>query len=309
MKRKKRKKLKIVLFTGYACNNRCRFCMEADKRRLPCKTTPQLVREVYQAARKGAEILEIVGGEATIRKDFPHIVSLAKKLGIPDVICATNGREFSDPGRAREITRAGVDCLIFSVHGHSPAVHDGLTMRPGSFRELCRGLENLKKLGFKNINGNTTVVKGNMRHLVKIAGFYVKHRVRNVEYIFVDPNSGGAHNDFAGLVPRISEAAPFMRRALDAGLKAGFDQWKVRYVPLCHFAGYEKQISEINERNLFLTEHWAPDFRNSNVTGSRAVVARRKTARCLGCRLFAACEGIWVEYLRKYGDSELEAVK
>jgi hypothetical protein len=80
-------------------------------------------------------------------------------------------------------------------------------------------------------------------------------------------------------------------------------------VPLCHFTGYEGRISEINERALFLTEHWAPDFRNTDVTGSRAAMGRRKTARCLGCRLYAACEGIWVEYLRKYGDSELEAVK
>ena len=216
MKKENAKKLKIVIFAGYGCNNNCRFCINADKRLLPQKTTAELAREVYQARNKGAEILEIIGGEATIRKDFSRIAALAKKLGIAEVVCATNGRVFSDLGRAREIVEAGVDALIFSVHGSTPAAHDALTRSPGSFRELCRGLENLKKLGFLKINGNTTVVKSNMRRLGDIAGFYLKHEIINVEYIFVDPNYGGANNDFFELVPRISKAAGvfFGQRAL-----------------------------------------------------------------------------------------------
>ncbi|HNW44785.1 MAG TPA: radical SAM protein [Elusimicrobiales bacterium] len=309
MKKKVGKRLKVVVITGYSCSNNCVFCIDADKRLLREKTTAELVSEIYQARKKGAEVLELIGGEATIRPDFARVVSLAKKIGVPDVVCATNGRVFADPDRAREIVGAGIDALIFSVHGASPAVHDALTRSPGSFRQLERGLANLKKLGFKNVNGNTTVVKGNMGRLGEIAKFYLRHQVRNVEYIFVDPNYGGAKNDFRGIVPRISEAAPFMRRALAAGLRGGMDQWKARYVPLCHFKGYEKQISETNERSLFRAEHWAPDFRNGDAIGSRAEVGRKKPARCRGCRLYADCEGIWVEYLKHYGDAELRPVK
>ena len=92
-------------------------------------------------------------------------------------------------------------------------------------------------------------------------------------------------------------------------LKAGMDQWVARYVPLCHFKGYESQISETFERVNYRTEHWGPDFRNKDAIGSRAVVSRRKTRRCLGCGLHAACEGIWVDYLDNYGDKELRPVK
>lgn len=308
MRTKTGKKLKIVIITGYSCNNNCGFCLNADKRQQAGKTTAELVREIYQAREKGAEVLEIIGGEATIRADFPRLLALAKKIGIPDIVCATNGRVFSDMARAREIVKAGIDALIFSVHGPGPAVHDALTRSPGSFRELSRGLENLEKLGFTKINGNTTVVKGNMRHLGAIARFYIRHKVRKVEYIFVDPSRGGARNNFSGIVPRISKAAPFMRRALAAGLKAGMGQWVARYVPLCHFTGYEGQISETFERANYLTEHWAPDFRNRDVMGSRAALSRKKTRRCRGCRLYSACEGIWVDYLRRYGDKELRPV-
>lgn len=305
----KDRKLKVVVITGYDCNNNCRFCVDADKRALGSRTTAELVREIYRARRAGAGVLELIGGEATIRPDFPRLVALAKKLGIPEVVCATNGRVFADLKRARAIVRSGVDALIFSVHGSSARVHDALTRSPGSFRELRAGLDNLERLGFKGVNGNTTVVKGNLANLGAIARFYAGRGVRNVEYIFVDPNQGGAKNDFRAQVPRIRLAAPQMRRALDVGLKAGLTQWKARYVPLCHFKGYEHMISEVNERALYRTQHWAQDFTNPDATGSRAKVGRRKTARCAGCRLYAACEGLWTTYLEEYGDAELKPVK
>jgi len=304
-----KKKLKIVLFTGYACNNNCAFCIDADKRGLPQKTTAELLAEVLRAAKKGADILEIIGGEATIRPDFARVVAAAKKLGVKEVACATNGRVFADPAAARRIVAAGIDSLIFSVHGPDARIHDALTRSPGSFAQLKKGLANLKALGFNAINGNTTVVKRNMAALPRLAEFYVRHGVRNVEYIFVDPNYGGAKNDFEKLVPRISAAAPHMRRALAIGRRAGMDQWKARYVPLCHFTDCLDQISELNEKKLFLTEHWAPDFKNTDAIGSRAAVARAKTGRCRGCVLYGACEGIWVEYLKRRGDKELKPVK
>jgi len=304
-----KKKLKIVLFTGYACNNNCSFCIDADKRGLPEKTTAQLLKEVLRAKNKGAYILEIIGGEATMRPDFNRVVAAAKRLGIAQVTCATNGRVFADMAAAKRIVASGIDALIFSVHGPDARVHDALTRAPGSFAQLEKGLANLKALGFKRVSGNTTVVKRNMAALPRLAEFYIKRGIRNVEFIFVDPNYGGAKNDFEALVPRISKAAPFMRRTLALGRSAGMDQWKARYVPLCHFRDCLGQISEINERKIFLTEHWAPDFINKDAIGSRAAVGRRKTERCRGCRLAAECEGVWVEYLERYGDEELKAVK
>ena len=309
MTHKNAKRLKIVLFTGYACNNRCVFCVAANKRSLRERTTKELLASVYSAKKQGADILEIIGGEATIRPDFPALVRAAKDIGISEVVCATNGRVFSDMSLAGAIVEAGIDALIFSIHGPSAAIHDAMTASPGSFAELRTGLANLKKLGFKRINGNTTVVKGNMRSLPDLAGLYVRLGIRNVEYIFVDPNYGGGLNDFDGLVPRISVAAPYMRKALRVGLASGFDQWRVRYVPLCHFKGYEAQISEMNERGLFLTEHWAPDFKNTDAIGSRSAVSRRRTTACKGCARLYVCEGLWVEYLKRYGDGELKPVK
>lgn len=306
---KPERKLKIVVFAGYACNNSCVFCVNADKRGLPERGWEELAREIYRAAALKPGVLELIGGEATIRPDFLRLVALAKKLGVPEVVCATNGRAFADAAFARSAVKAGLGSLIFSVHGPDAKTHDSLTGVKGSFAALRRGLANLRRLGFTRINGNTTVVKGNMRRLPELARFYIRNKVRNVEFIFVDPSSGGAKSAFREVVPRISAAAPYMRRALAAGLKAGYDQWKARYVPLCFFKGFETQVSELAERELYHTEHWAQDFRNRDASASRAKVGRKKTSRCRGCALYEKCEGLWKSYLERYGDKELKPVK
>ena len=309
MKKKSPKKIKIVIFTGYSCNNNCRFCINSNKRELLEKKTDEVVKEIYMAKKKKADIIEIIGGESTVRSDYTHLVSVAKKIGIKEVLSATNGRIFSNFSAAKKIVASGISGLIFSLHGHDSKTHDYLTQSPGSFDELIKGLENLKKLGFRSINGNTTIVKSNMWFLPQIAQIYAKYKIRNVEYIFVDPNYGGAYDNFAKLVPKISKASGFMRKAIDIGLEHGYSQWKARYVPLCYFKGYEKHISEINERILFSTEHWAPDFKNTDALASRQMVSRKKTKRCKGCLVYNACEGIWSEYIKRYGDGELEPVK
>lgn len=303
------RKFKVVIFTGYSCNNNCVFCVNAEKRGLPGKSTRELLEDVARAARRGADIIELIGGEATIRPDFAGVVAAAKKLGVGEVVCATNGRVFSDPAAAKRIIASGIDALIFSVHGPDARVHDALTRAPGSFAQLEKGLAVLAGLGFRKVYGNTAVVKQNMASLPRLAEFYAARAVRNVEFIFVDPNYGGALLDFDGLVPRISRAAPYMRRALAIGRRAGLGEWKARYVPLCHFTGCLRQVSEINERRLYRTEHWAPDFVNEDAVASRAAVGRAKTSRCRGCALYGKCEGIWVEYLKRFGDSELKPVK
>lgn len=300
----KTKLKKIVLFTGYACSNHCRFCIDADKRNLPSRSTAELIREIYAAAAKGADILEMIGGESTMRRDFRLLVKTAKKLGIKEVLCATNGRAFADKEYARSVLEAGLDSVIFSLHGPSAKIHDMLTEAPGSFDELCRGIENFMALGCKRIYGNTAVVKQNFRFLPEIAKIYARRRFTNVEYIFVDPTYGGAFNDFDAIVPKISEVAPFIRKAIDIGMDAGLTQWKARYVPLCHFPEHLDHISEINERQLYVSEHWAQDFINEDSIGSRNI-SRRKGIPCKSCALASVCEGLWNVYLDHYGEEEM----
>jgi len=299
---------KTVIIVGYQCNNRCQFCNDANKRELPNKTTEQIKKEMIRARNNGTTYLELIGGETTIRPDALELVSFAKNLGFQTIAMSTNGRMSSYLEFTKKMIKAGLTDIVFSIHGHQAKIHDDLTQSPGSFNQLLKGLNNFKKLGFKKIGSNTTIVKQNYKHLPQIGQFIYQQGIRNSEFIFVDPNYGGAYDNFDKLVPRISQIAPYVKKCLDIGKKNKIPHWAIRYVPLCYFQDYLDQVSELREVKIFKTEHLAPDFENFDVEGSRQVVGRVKTKKCQNCQLFKQCEGIWKEYLKHYGDKELKPI-
>ncbi len=299
---------KTVIFIGYKCNNNCLFCINADKRELPNKTTKKIKNEMIEAKKRGTTYIELIGGETTIRPDILELINFAKKLNFETIAIATNGRMFSYFELVEKIIKFGLTDIVFSIHGHNSKTHDYLTQSPGSFKQLLKGLNNFKKLGFEKIGSNTTIVKQNYKYLPQIGRFIYNQGIRNSEFIFVDPNYGGAYNNFDKLVPRISQIAPYIKKCLDIGRKNNVPHWHVRYVPLCYFQSYLNQISELQEVKIFKTEHLAPDFENFNVEESRQEFGRTKPKKCQKCKLFNQCEGIWKEYLKHYGDKELKPV-
>lgn len=296
---------KTVIIVGYRCNNNCRFCIDADKRELLNKSTRQIEQEMVQARQRGATYLELIGGEMTIRSDIFHLVNFAHNLGFETINMATNGRMFSYPEFVKKIIKAGLTDIIFSIHGHKAEIHDYLTQSKGSFAQLKKGLENFKKMGFNKIGSNTTIVKYNVKHLPQIGQFIAENGIRNSEFIFVDPSYGAAYHNFAELVPRISQIAPYIKKCLEIGKKIKAPHWHIRYVPLCYFQDYLSQVSELQEVKTFKTEHLAPDFENFDVENSRKEVGRTKAEQCKKCKLNKRCEGIWREYVKHYGDKEL----
>jgi MoaA/NifB/PqqE/SkfB family radical SAM enzyme len=288
--------------------------MEQDKRNLPVRSAYEIKKEIAAAKKRGTVYLELIGGETTIRPDFPDIVAFAKRVGFQTIMIATNGRMLSYKPIAEKLIDAGLNSVVFSIHGHRSEIHDYLTQVPGSFEQLKKGLLNLRRIiKQKQINfhlgSNTTIVKQNYRYLPQIGKFILSHGIADSEFIFVDCNEGGAKRHFEELVPKISEAAPYIRKCLDLGKKTDVLHWDIRYVPLCYFPDHLDRISELHEIRIFNTEHIAQDFVDLDALESRRKWARKKTLRCDGCALYNNCEGIWIEYLRHFGDTELSPVK
>lgn len=299
---------KIVIITGYSCNNNCLFCINSKKRALRNKNTYEIKIEMIKARKSGAIYLELIGGETTIRLDIISLLRFAKKLGFQYITMATNGRMFAHKEFAKKIINSGITSIIFSIHGHERGLHDYLTNTKGSFDQLISGIKNLKELGFYDIYSNTTIVNKNIKKLSSIGRLLLNLGVKNSEFIFADPTYGGVYDNFSSMMPKISLAAPYIKKVLRLGKKMKID-WTIRYVPVCYFTGYYSQISELREIRRFNTQHFAPDFINLNVEDSRKNVSRTKTEKCLKCKEYDNCEGIWKEYLRRFGDAELNPIK
>ena len=292
---------------GYECNNFCRFCVHSHRRKLKAKNTREIMREMAVARKQGYDYLELIGGEPTIRPDIADLISFARELKFKHIMMATNGRLFAYEDFAEKMVNAGLTDLIFSIHGHDSRLHDSLTQVRGSFKQLMRGIENARRAGLRHLGTNTTIVKQNYRHLKKIGQLILDLGFTNSEFIFVDPQYGAVSENFLEFVPKISQAAPYIRQTLDLG-RGKVAHWQIRYVPLCYFSDYLDQISELHESKVFYTQHLAPDFVNFDVEKSRQEISRAKTGKCQKCRLFGQCEGIWKKYLDYYSDKELKPI-
>lgn len=291
---------KTVIFMGYTCNNNCIFCCNSDRRKhVSGKTTEQIKRDLVTSRKKGSNYIELIGGEPTIRGGIFKIVGLAKKLNFHTIVFATNGRMFANKEFTKKIIDAGVNSLIFSIHGHKSKLHDKLTQVPGSFEQLKKGMNNLKELGFTNIGSNTTIVKQNYKQLLNIGKLIYDLGIRNSEFIFVDPTRGLSKTNFDKIVPTYEEVSPYVNKLLEFGKNKKIPHWHIRYYPLCFVEEkYHDMVSELHEKKVFTTEHLAPDFVNRDVEGSRNL-ARKKIKKCSFCKYSNKCEGYWEEYTKR----------
>ncbi len=301
---------KTVIFVWYACNNWCRFCIDLNKRHIN-RTTEQILIDIYNAKKKWTDILEIIWWEVTIRKDFFEIMKFIKSLKFKHVYLVTNGNKLANWDFAKRFYEMNViNSIVFSIHWHTSQLHDKLVRTPWSFKKLIEGIKNWQKLWFdkRKIWTNTAIEKWNYKYLVEIWKLIKELKCYgSSEFIFADPNVGWVHDNFEKLMPRISEAAPYMRKLLDWWNKNGMI-YRVRYVPLCYFVDYieTNNISELQEIKIYSkVVHSAPDFKNEDVVEWRKNVGRIKPEKCKKCKLYNICEGIWVTYYKKLWDQEL----
>jgi len=280
------------------------------------KETEEIIKDLIVARQKRKTHLSFFGGENSVRPDILYLIKTAKALGFKEVVIGTNGRMFAYKDFARKIIAAGLTELYFSIHGHNAKVHDYLTRVPGSFTELLKGIENIKSLGFKKFGSHTTIVKPNYRYLPQIGQLIYNLGIRSAEFLYVNPSLGGANRYFNHLMPRISEAAPFIRDCLDVGRRNKVLDWAVSHVPMCYFSGYEKQVNQPDQRrtkegiehieSMYISSDGQCSVESASHT---SVLERTKTKRCQGCKHSNKCLGIWKEYFRRFGDQELVSVR
>jgi len=293
---------KADIKTGFLCNNNCKFCVQGDKKHLGNKSTEE-IKKILREAAKDCQIVVFTGGEPTIRADIIELVEYAKKLKFKVIQIQSNGRMFVYKDFCKKIIKAGANEFALALHGHIPQLHDYLTSVKGSFEQTVQGIKNLKSLGQRVIM-NTVITKSNYRHLPEIAKLLINLRVDQYQLAFVHP-LGNAKKNFDSIVPLMSLVQPYVKLALELGIKAGI-KVMTEAIPYCLMKGYEKYIAEnimpkmkIFEKNLIIE-----DFEKS-----RRKEGKAKGPQCKKCRYFFQCEGPWKEYPERFGFSEFKPIK
>ena len=286
----------LKLITGYSCNNSCVFCRDKEYRgKIADKSYPVILSELIAARRKGAEGVDILGGEATLRADIFRIVSAAKRLGYSQVLITTNGCMFANRAFVSRLLKAGVTEARFSLHGDTAAVHDRLTGVAGSFSKILAGIKNLRSLRFGNISVNTTLVNANVSRLSKIKNILARLRIAKWNIIYVGEPEGKAGN-----TPRISAAAPRIIKCLRS---AAVDATLINAPAPCFF----KEVHEKVEMFERVAGQYVPQGRGGPFLRGdmEKHPARRRIPACSGCVMSGRCDGVYCSYISAFGLGEL----
>lgn len=296
---------KIDLKLGYACERQCHFCVQGDlRRRYPKPKSPAELLAALREGRARADAVVFTGGEPTHYPWLPDLARAARLLGYALVQVQSNGRRFADAAYCRELVKAGVTEFAPSVHGSTAALHDFLTDAPGSFARTWAGIGNLLALG-QRVLTNTVVTSRNYADLPALAARLAAAGVRHIQFAYVHI-VGQAAKNAAWLVPRKSDAVPWMLKAVDAG-RAGGARCFTEAVPLCLLPGYEDCAAE--RAMPVMTIYHADGTTTADFTRERLEVQKRKGPACAACVHDPVCEGPWHEYPELFGFGEFVPVR
>ena len=140
----------VLLEVTKRCNMHCSFCFaEADspESRRRDLNSEQLKARIFDLTIPGRTLLQLSGGEPTVREDLPELISFAVQCGCRYVQLNTNGiRLAGDPSYAKSLAEAGLSFVFLQFDGLDDKIYRKLRGRDLLEIKLS-AIENCKKAG------------------------------------------------------------------------------------------------------------------------------------------------------------------
>jgi uncharacterized radical SAM superfamily Fe-S cluster-containing enzyme len=113
------------------CDLHCRFCFADGGRGEENPSLEEIVRRIGILTRPGKTLLQLSGGEPTLRDDLPEIVAAARRAGCKYVQLNTNGlRIAEDPALPGRLADAGLSFVFLQFDGLRDDIYKTLRGRP-----------------------------------------------------------------------------------------------------------------------------------------------------------------------------------
>ena len=317
---------RVHISIGAICNNNCIFCMEEDRDGRYVNNsamTPDRVSWILEQNR-GAEEVCFTSGEPTTRPELPSFVAQAKALGYQRISTMTNGRRLGHLPYAAALAKAGMNRFYISIHGHTKKLHEGLTRTPESFEQTLAGIDSIakmKRFGIE-LHTSTVITDRNLPHMLDIYRFLRSHGVDQIVFNVMQAN-GRADTYFEQIFPHYRDiAATFAAFCRDVG--EAKPQAFLVDIPLCT----TEAIPDFNRGYVERYRHFDLDTQAALPEAQKAERAqtgrgrglvmvkredldeaeRQKRPECASCRYNAGCEGVWSNYVKRFGWDEFVPV-
>lgn len=322
------------LFTGYGCNIKCQFCFYKDERHKDIK--PLIYQQLEQGKRYGILDWDISGGEPSILPYWFDLLKDMKDMGFRNIACITNGYKFAGTDFITKSVNAGMNEILFSVHGSGKNIHDFMTGVEGSFDSLERALGEAYKCKKLKIRINIVVTKDNYKDLHKIVLFVNKFDPVAINFLpFRVENSADKANaiEYSKMAVQINKA---IIRIEDYNHVNKHNQIKIaiRYMPPCLFrhisfgkycAGYLQRVFDEYEWDEYTIRAFENARFNKDIPELDCTTDKWKlqidalnksikhvaghTSECLKCKYIKVCDGIWKSYADIWGTDEFKPIE
>ena len=134
----------VLLEVTRRCNLSCPFCF-ANGGEGNDRPFSDVVRDLNHLVVKGQTLVQLSGGEPTVRDDLPDIVRAAKNAGCRYVQLNSNGvRLGEDPDYVKRLKDAGLSFVFMQFDGVDDAVYRALP-RPGPDGNQAKGDRQLRR--------------------------------------------------------------------------------------------------------------------------------------------------------------------
>ena len=134
----------VVLEVTERCNLHCRHCFAGETTRAD-RSFESLRSEMAGFVKPGKTLVQLSGGEPTMRDDLPELAAAAKELGCKYVQLNSNGvRLAKDEGYVKKLADAGVSFVFLQFEGIDDEIYKPLRGAP-MFAVKEKAIENCAK--------------------------------------------------------------------------------------------------------------------------------------------------------------------
>jgi uncharacterized radical SAM superfamily Fe-S cluster-containing enzyme len=122
----------VLLEVTERCNLHCRFCFARGGESAREPALDELKAAVRDIVRRcGSPLLQLSGGEPTLRDDLPELIRFAKEAGCGYVQLNTNGiRLAQESDYAKSLADAGLDIVFLQFDGTRDGIYETLRGAP-----------------------------------------------------------------------------------------------------------------------------------------------------------------------------------
>ncbi len=275
----------------------------------------QLRARMIEARALGATAVEFSGLEPTLRADFVDLVREARHLGYQRIQVITNGRRFADREFARAAVQAGLNSVLVSIHGDSAALEASIVGTEQSWTEKRAGIENLqaaflatrissKHHAFAILETNVVVTSANVDHLDPVVSFLAGLGIARINLYAARPFGWGNRN-FDAAIPPIAAAGTAAVAAARRARKMGTPAFVCDFPP-CVLGDGADLAGSPEDKEVIAVLKSGKEQRLEGLT--KKAIHKTKGAPCETCAVEPACEGVYREYVRRRGWSEIRAI-